>query len=264
MYRIALALIFLIVACTKHQTAKPRIVKNLELKSINNRCLDLQSLVSQFNDPGLELPGLINTKNFKVLSGGNSPTAQTLVLRSLRLRPSKGLHLGELRGLQQADCETVTIPDPIGKPVRYKITEYTKERLVLELQPEALSDASLELHPSIASGFKKFPVVRKYEVSISNPSRMDLAAEYTTVPADCPNARSLVVREELAYRWADSNEAQVRMDQDYFERLKSLGSVPVVTNFGLSPSTSNEIALTMNDALELQKQLQASAHVTCN
>jgi hypothetical protein len=175
------------------------------------------------------------------------------------------MHLGELRGLQQSDCEAVSLPDPIGKPLRYKITKFGKDHLILELQGEALAEATVDLPAPIAAGFKKFPAVKKYEIYVPNASRMDLASEYITVPGDCPGATSFEVREELTYRWSENSEKQVRLDRAYFERLKGLSAEPPPVVVGLnSPENSGEVVLSFADAVDLQKQLQASSHVSCN
>lgn len=223
----AVSVAALLLACNNNKSGGNQVNPQLNVKTMNGQCLDLQSAVQQMDTPGFSFPAFIYTRNFQLLSNQGSTYANSLIAKSFRNERGQFKGLQDFRGLKQQGCESVSVPDFGDKTVTYKITGSSPNHLELEFDQNSLATQLEQASVQHQKALPKVPAVKKYVVTVKSPTEIELVNQYQTVPSDCYKTQGMNVREELVYTWGGSPPpAKAQVNAKYWAKLNELSSTP--------------------------------------
>jgi hypothetical protein len=223
-YSVGIIACAVIVSCSKMDSGKKSatVSPEVQLKTVNGKCLNLESAVAQMDATGFDFPGFVYTRSFDVLTQTQPEYADTLIAHSQRANRTRFRGLTELRGLKQEGCEKVRIFDFGGRAVSYNVVSMSPTHLEFELDRGALGEALADLSEEHQKSLLKTPMTQKMKVNFVSPTQVELSSEFETVETECYKGAHPRVHEELVYSWSKSAETgsqSLQVNPAYLERL---------------------------------------------
>lgn len=281
----AISISIFLVSCSKSESSKETAVPpQVDLKTIDGRCLDLQSATQQMDHPRFSFPGFVYTRNFEVSAKAPGPYADSLMARSFRANSITFKGLPDLRGALQQGCDRIVTSEFGGRPVTYLITSSSPAHLELELDKNAFADALAEMSKHHKNQLSKAPMVKKFKIVFVSPTHLEVTSEYNAIPSECYKSSSLLLKEEVVYGWAESagEVAQnARISQSYWTKLEKLAGTftpheeeelpaPIPAPFpppSLAPASASvspeDLVVNLNSMPATATALKTYAHPKC-
>jgi hypothetical protein len=261
LYIMIAALLGILIGCSNGKDNSAKASPDLSIALREGSCLDLQSAVSQMAQAGFSYPGFVYTRNFEKIGpeAASSEFVNNLYAASFRAESIQFDGIDELRGLKQQGCESVTLPIFAGVVAKYKIFNYGPGRLEMHLEQSELNDALNTLPDDQRIQIVNFPMIKEYSIQIPNSRTFDIRTEYTTVPNACQKTGSILVAEELVYRWASSDpQAPALIHRDYWNRLHEIAGEPLIDD-GLT----GDVSVDLSSAAGLAQNLKSKINERC-
>jgi hypothetical protein len=233
----------------------------LDIQSINDSCLNFQSIVQQMSQDGFSFPGLVYTRDFEVLSAvGNTEFLHSLYARSWRYEEKDIESLNDFGSLAQQGCESITLPDFNFASVPYKISDFSKTHLELTLDREKLNESLKDLPEEQRGAIMDFPAVGKWIVRVISPTQVEVTSFYQAVPTICVDGATPDIREVAVYHWdaRGSVRPTAEVNARYWQRLTDAAAPMEMT------TDSERVAVDRQSSEALSNALESRIYVPCH
>ncbi len=225
---ITLLLLILTVACQQKNNDDPSTLPNFfPLKAeilisdvSSDKCLNLEKLMRQMENPLFSFPAATMNTGFKSISDISSTKNQFFSFSAFYYKQGKANQLGLFNEVKQTDCNTIEILSTSREVLTYKIIESSELHIRFQLQNKWSETMTKKQKEALFERIQPY----EYTVIYASKNNLKIIEKYTTVDPLCETKNLLKHELTKQISWAQNeNELPTRyeIDSAYYDIVKN-------------------------------------------
>ena len=186
----------------------------------SDKCLNLEKLTKQLNNPQFSFPAAIMTTDYKPVSEISAVKNDFFSFSTFYYKQTKANELALFNEVKQPDCSTLQILSASREVLTYKIVENSELHIKFQLS-DTFRDTMSKVQKQAS-----FDRVQPYEYTVifASKNNLKIIEKYKSVDPLCETKKILKLEVTKNIAWAQTEAelpSRYEMNAGYFEKVKS-------------------------------------------